>query len=143
MCLIHFLKDSNLRLQINILLKTITNKEGMENTISSSRTAKCSGLLIRQPLIWLHKFKSCTLRIQTFSNEKSLRVQTKSQVDLVHLTFFVLLGSLCQLSLTIGPNCSRIYKNGPIQEESRVEHLIVSRLIQKGETNESTSTKAV
>jgi len=49
-------------------------------------------LLIRQRLKALHKFKSCTLRIATFSDEKSVTTSNKNPFGMVHLGFFVLVG---------------------------------------------------
>ena len=77
-------------------LKSISGWNQMEPFLgdfgisSSSETVMKSGLLIRQPLIWLHKFKSYTLRIDTFSNEESVRTSNKNPAGFVHLGFFVL-----------------------------------------------------
>ena len=75
------------------------------NIFSSRETVKCSGLLISHPLTWMHKFKSCTLRIRSFSNEKTSRHRTKTQVEIFYLGFFVLVGS----TLPIFPRLSQIW----------------------------------
>ena len=87
-----------------------TKIPGFDGSFSMREGAR-TGLLIRHALTCVQKFKSSTLRIATFSNEKSVTTSNKKPGGFVHLAFFVLVENHSANFWTFVPNWDKMGQN--------------------------------